>query len=143
MSVFNKQVSVNYSVEQMYALVSDVDAYSEFIPLIASSKIIARQGNELRAVFTIAKGPLGFEFTTVNTAETCDFIAMRLERGPFKKFKGIWKFTPLAMNRSLISFYLEFEFSSKFLCLILGGLFNQLCDVMIEAFKSQAAVLYD
>ncbi len=143
MSVFSKQVCVDYSVAQMYDLVSDVNAYSKFIPLIASARVLTTQGNKLRAVFHIAKGPLCFEFTTVNTAEYCDYITMHLEKGPFKKFNGLWKFKSLGAHKSLVSFSLEFEFSSKLLCFILEGLFNQLCDSMIQAFRDQAAVLYN
>lgn len=142
MSIFSKQVIVEYTAEQMYDLVSDIDSYPKFIPLCASCKILATQGNRLHVAFKIAKGPLSFEFTTINTIEKNNFITMDLETGPFKSLKGVWRFTPLEMNRSLISLQLEFEFSSKLFCLILDGLFNQLCDSMIQSFRDRAAMLY-
>lgn len=143
MTTFSRQVVVEYTTEQMYALVSDVNSYAKFIPLITTSRILAVRDNQLRAAFKIANGPLGFEFTTVNTFEKYNYISMNLENGPFKAFNGVWRFTPLARNRSSISLFLEFEFSSKILCFILEGLFDQLCNTMIDAFLGQAAALYD
>ncbi len=143
MSIFSKKVIVEYSSDQMYNLVSDVNSYSKFIPLCASSKVLAVQDDQLRAAFKIAKGQLGFEFTTVNTFEKGQFISMHQENGPFKTFKGAWYFTPIEKNKSLISLHFDFEFSSKLLSFILEGLFNQLCDSMIQSFRNQAAKLYD
>jgi ribosome-associated toxin RatA of RatAB toxin-antitoxin module len=142
MSIFSKQVVVEYSADQMYDLVSDVNSYSSFIPLCTASKIDIAQGDQLFAAFTIAKGPLSFSFTTLNTVEKGKSISMGLESGPFKSFKGTWQFSPLESNKSLISLYMEFEFSNKLLCCILDGLFNQLCELMIQSFRNQAAIIY-
>lgn len=142
MSIFSKQLIVEYTADQMYDLVSDVNAYSTFIPLCASSRILEVQGNQVRAAFQIAKGLLSFEFTTLNTFEPSRSISMNLEHGPFKHFEGVWNFIPQDGNKSFISLYMEFEFSSALFCFALERLFDQLCDLMLHAFCKQAANVY-
>jgi ribosome-associated toxin RatA of RatAB toxin-antitoxin module len=142
MSSFHKQVTVHYNAEQMYDLVNDINAYSTFIPLCISSEVHEEQDHKLRATIKIAKGKIGFGFTTVNTMEKGRSITMNLENGPFKSLTGVWRFTPLGSHECIISLHFEFEFSNKLLGVALGGLFKQLCDSMVESFRKQAAVRY-
>jgi ribosome-associated toxin RatA of RatAB toxin-antitoxin module len=142
MSSFQKQVTVSYTAEQMYDLVNDISAYSTFIPLCVSSQVHEEQDHKLRATIKIAKGKIGFGFTTVNTMEKGRSIAMNLENGPFKSLKGVWRFTPSGTHECIISLHFDFEFSNKLLGTALGGLFKQLCDSMVESFRKQAAIRY-
>ena len=142
MSSFNKQVTVNYTAEQMYELVNDINAYSQFIPLCSSSEVHEEQDHKLRATIKIAKGKIGFGFTTVNTMEKDRSIAMNLENGPFKVLKGVWRFTPSGTHECIISLHFDFEFSNKLLGVALGGLFKQLCDSMVDSFHKQAVIRY-
>jgi ribosome-associated toxin RatA of RatAB toxin-antitoxin module len=142
MSVIHTQVTVPYSAEQMYDLVYDVDSYSTFIPLCRFSEVRQVGEHKSRATLKIAKGEIGFKFTTINTREKGRFISVNLENGPFKTLKGVWRFTPLGAHKCVISLHFEFLFANKFLDLALGGLFKQLCDSMIESFRKQAAVRY-
>jgi len=142
MSSFNKQVTVPYTAEQMYDLVNDINAYPKFIPLCISSEVHEEQDHKLRATIKIAKGKVGFGFTTLNTMEKGRSIFMNLENGPFKSLKGVWRFTLSGTNECIISLHFDFEFSNKLLGVALGGLFKQLCDSMVESFRKQATVLY-
>jgi ribosome-associated toxin RatA of RatAB toxin-antitoxin module len=45
------------------------NAYSTFIPLCVSSEVHEEQDHKLRATIKIAKGKIGFGFSTVNTME--------------------------------------------------------------------------
>jgi len=142
MSSFHKQVTVPYTAEQMYDLVNDINAYSTFIPLCISSEVHEEQDHKLRATIKIAKGKIGFGFTTVNTMERGRSITMNLESGPFKTLKGVWQFTPSGTHDCIITLHFDFDFSNKLLSVALGGLFKQLCDSMVESFRKQAAVRY-
>ena len=142
MSSFNKQVTVHYTAEQMYDLVNDINGYSKFIPLCILSEVHEEQDHKLRATIKIAKGKIGFGFTTVNTMEKGRSISMNLENGPFKSLTGVWRFTPSGTHECIISLHFDFEFSNKLLGVALGGLFKQLCDSMVESFRKQAAVRY-
>lgn len=142
MSNFNKRVTVPYTADQMYDLVNDINAYSTFIPLCVASEVHEELDHTLRATIKIAKGKVGFEFTTINTMEKGRSIAMTLDSGPFKDLKGVWQFTPLGAQESMIYLHFDFEFSNKLLAVALNGLFKQLCDSMVESFRKQAAIRY-
>lgn len=142
MSSFNKQVTVPYAAEQMYELVNDINAYSKFIPLCVSSEVHEEQDHKLRATIKIAKGKIGFGFTTDNTMEKGRSISMNLENGPFKALKGVWRFTPTGTHECIISLHFDFDFSNKLLGVALGGLFKQLCDSMVDSFRKEAAIRY-
>jgi ribosome-associated toxin RatA of RatAB toxin-antitoxin module len=142
MSSFTKQVTVPYTAKQMYDLVNDINAYSTFIPLCVSAEVHEEQDHRLKATIKIAKGKIGFEFTTMNTMEKDRSISMNLENGPFKSLKGVWRFTPLGADGCIISLHFDFEFSNKLLGVVLNGLFTQLCDSMVDSFRKQAAVRY-
>ena len=142
MSSFHKQVTVPYTAEQMYDLINDINAYSTFIPLCTSSEVHEELDHKLRATIKIAKGKIGFGFTTVNTMEKGRSITMNLENGPFKTLKGVWQFTPSGTHECIITLHFDFDFSNKLLGVALGGLFKQLCDSMVVSFRKQAAVRY-
>lgn len=142
MTLFRRQVTVEYTAEQMFDLVNDITAYPRFIPLVSSVEILDLRDRQMRAVFKIAKGQLGFEFTTLNSFEKARFISMKLENGPFKHFKGSWRFSPLESDHCLIDLNMEFEFSNPLFSMVLNALFNQLCVSMMDAFRRQAAIVY-
>jgi ribosome-associated toxin RatA of RatAB toxin-antitoxin module len=142
MSSFHKKVTVPYTAEQMYDLVNDINAYSTFIPLCISSEVHEEQDHNLTATIKIAKGKIGFGFTTVNSMEKGRSIAMNLQKGPFKALKGVWRFAPSGTHECIISLHFDFEFSNQLLGIALGGLFKQLCDSMVESFRKQAVVRY-
>ena len=142
MSRISKQITVPYTADQMYDLVYDINSYSKFIPLCSYAEVHEEQDHKSRARMKIAKGKIGFEFTTVNTMEKGRSISINLENGPFKSLKGVWRFTPTGAHECIISLHFEFEFSNILLDLTLGGLFKQLCDSMVESFRKQAAIRY-
>ncbi len=142
MEKINKHVTVDYTPGQMYALVNDVEAYPTFIPLCATSEVHEQQDGRMRATIGIARGRVGFSFTTVNTLEKNRSITMQLEDGPFKMLKGVWRFTPHGDHGCRVELELEFEFANKLLGVVFGGVFKQLCQSMIDAFCKQAVLRY-
>lgn len=142
MEKISKQVTVDYTPGQMYDLVNDVNAYSTFIPLCTASEVHEQQDHRMRATISIAKGKVGFSFTTINTLEKNRFITMQLEDGPFKTLKGIWRFSPHGAHGCRVELELEFEFANKLLDVVFGGVFKQLCQSMIDAFCKQAVERY-
>jgi ribosome-associated toxin RatA of RatAB toxin-antitoxin module len=105
MSSIHKQVTVPYTADQMYDLVYDINSYSKFIPLCSYAEVHEEQNQQSRATMKIAKGEIGFKFTTVNTMEKGRSISINLENGPFKSLKGVWRFTPLGTHRCSVSLH--------------------------------------
>lgn len=143
MTHISRNALVHYSVSEMYQLVSDIEAYAEFLPWCKSTKIISTNGEELQASIEIAKGALNKSFTTLNRLQQNKMIEMRLIQGPFKHLHGYWRFDALKdETASKISLDLEFEFESKIMAFAVGSIFNQIANSMVDAFCKRAVEVY-
>lgn len=86
---------VPYSIEQMFALVNNINAYPEFIPGCTASSILEQNSKELIAKINISKSGISKSFTTRNLIIKNQSIIMCLVEGPFTLFTGNWCFIPL------------------------------------------------
>jgi ribosome-associated toxin RatA of RatAB toxin-antitoxin module len=142
MATVNKNALVPYSAGEMYALVNDVEAYSQFLPWCRSSEVIARGEDELQARIDIAHGSLHKSFVTRNRLQNNKMIEMRLVEGPFKHLEGYWRFAVLGDSACKVSLDLEFEFASKLIGFALGPIFNQITNSLVDAFCKRAVDVY-
>ena len=142
MAQVNKSALVPYSAEQMYKLVDDVNSYHKFLPWCGASEEISREDNVVVASVTIAKGAVNKAFTTRNINHENSKIEMELVDGPFKELQGAWHFTELKENACKVSLELDYEFSSKLLGMVVGPVFNQIANTMVDSFVKQAKVAY-
>jgi len=142
MANVNKSALVPFSAEQMYRLVDNVDNYHKFLPWCGSSEEIERKDNYVVGSVTIAKGGVNKKFTTKNILHEYNLIEIILVDGPFKKLQGSWQFTELKEDACKVSLDLEYEFSSKILSIVVGPVFNQVANSMVDSFVKQARVAY-
>lgn len=142
MPYVNKSALVPFSAAQMYKLVEDVDAYQDFLPWCGHSEVLSSDNNIVVGKVTITKGGVNKSFTTENHQEENKAIEVRLVDGPFKKLEGFWRFEELKENACKVSLDLEYEFSSKLLGLVVGPVFNQVANTMVDSFVKQARIVY-
>jgi len=67
--VVEKSALVPHSAAQMYELVSDVDAYQDFLPWCRSSRLVARSETELIGELEVSRMGIHQKFSTINTLE--------------------------------------------------------------------------
>ena len=142
MAQVNKSALVPYSAEQMYKLVDDVSAYQEFLPWCGDSKEVSRENEVVVASVTIAKGSINKTFTTKNTSNDHQKIQMQLVDGPFKELSGFWSFQELNENACKVTLKLDYEFSNRLLRLVVGPVFNQIANAMVDSFVERAKEVY-
>lgn len=133
---------VEHSAAEMYALVDGVEAYPEFLPWCARAVVHERKPGATRATLTVGLHGLRHSFTTQNDNRPGEAIDMRLVEGPFRRFRGEWRFVPLGEHACRIEFTLEYEFSSRTLGRLLAPLFDGIADSMVEAFVRRAGELH-
>lgn len=138
----NKSALVPFSAEQMYKLVDNVDNYHKFLPWCGESQELERDNNVVVGSVTISKGGINKKFTTRNILQEYELIEIQLVDGPFKKLQGFWRFDALKEDACKVSLELEYEFSSKILSLVVGPVFNQVANSMVDSFVKQAGVAY-
>ena len=81
-------------------------------------------------------------FSTTNDKEYPERMRIHLKEGPFTRMEGHWSFTPLGQTACKIEFHLHYEFSNHILSKMMGPVFNQIAESMVESFVSRAGVLY-
>ena len=141
MSTVKKSRQVNYTCEQMYNLVNDVEKYAEFLPYFSRSEVHHRDADEVRATLVIAAAGISKSFTTCNRLQVNKMIEIRLVEGPFSHLEGFWRFDEVP-NGCLISFDLEFEFAGRMFSMFLGPVFEQVTDLMVDSFCERAKAIY-
>jgi len=125
------------SSKQMFELVNDIEAYPEFLPWCSDARIERQFRNGIVATVSVAKGPMHQSFTTENHNREFDRIEMGLLKGPFKHFRGVWRFDDVS-DGCRVSFDLDFEFSNRLLAIALSKIFETITESMIKAFRRRA-----
>ena len=142
MTEIQKTATVPYSASQMYALVSDIESYPEFLPWCSHARIQERFNEHLRASLTFRASKLEHSFTTENTMQPDRMISVRLIEGPFKHLTGSWQFEARDDAHCFITLRMQFEFKNKVLKLALGKTFNKIINSLVDAFSQRARELY-
>jgi ribosome-associated toxin RatA of RatAB toxin-antitoxin module len=143
MKSVRKSALVRFPAHLMFAVVEDVETYTEFLPWCRASRILRRSGNVVDAELEIYRGGFHKTFATRNTILAPQEIRLSLLDGPFHHLEGLWSFTPLRPDASKISLELDFEMSGKLATLAFGALFHQICDTMVDAFSERAKSIFN
>lgn len=131
-----------YSIEQMFALVNDIEKYPEFVPDCIATGIIRKQDNIIAAFIEVEKFGFKKSFTTLNKMNEPNSIDITLLEGPFKQLSGRWQFVKITEQQSKISFNLDFEFKNKLLDITFAPVFKEVMNGMVNAFSKRAKQIY-
>ena len=142
MDVVDRSALVHYSNDEMFALVSDIEAYPQFLPWCSGARVLSREQDEMIASIGFAVSGVSKSFTTRNRLKPGREISMQLVEGPFSQLEGRWRFIPLGDAGSKISLILEYDFSSKMVSLAVGPVFNKIANTLVDAFQKRAFEVY-
>ncbi|MBF0165790.1 MAG: type II toxin-antitoxin system RatA family toxin [Alphaproteobacteria bacterium] len=132
---------VQFTPEQMYSLVVDMDRYPEFIPWIVKSRKYDEREDRFMSEMTFAFKGLRETFYTEDRIVPNERIAIHLVSGPFRDLESEWRFLPVD-GGTQIEFFISFSFKNRLLDLTLGPLFGEASKRMVEAFKQRATEIY-
>lgn len=142
MTAYKEKVVVPYTPEQMYELVAAVDRYPEFLPWCIGARILKRDGNVLYADLVIGWKVLRERFSSKVVLNPTHSVQFDYTNGPLKYLHGDWRFTPTPQGGTLVEFQVDFEFKSRALSLVMGGVFSELVHRMVGAYEARANQLY-
>lgn len=142
MTTIHRHALTPFSAQQMFALVDDIEAYPDFLPWCRSSAIISRTEDVVEATLELAKGSVHKTFTTQNRLMPGKMIEMKLIEGPFHHLEGFWQFQTLREDACKFSLDLDFEFSSKMVGMVMGPVFNQVANTLVDSFCQRANAIY-
>ncbi|WP_066265825.1 type II toxin-antitoxin system RatA family toxin [Hydrogenophaga palleronii] len=145
MKTIHKSVLLWHSAPEMFALVTDIERYPQFLPWCDQGDVIETTATGVVARVGIAFSGLRQSFTTRNTHETDRKLTMELVDGPFSQLDGVWQFTPLgdgSQNACKVDFQLSYGFSSTALAALVGPVFDKIAGSLVDAFVKRADQVY-
>lgn len=147
MKTVHKSVAIRFRPEEMFALVTGVEQYPQFLPWCDRARVIARTEQGMTAEIGMAMGPVRQSFVTANTHEPGRRVQMRLIKGPFSRLDGDWHFHPVGGAGATkcgcrVELRLHYGFSSGLLATLVGPVFDRIAASMVDAFVQRAEQVY-
>jgi coenzyme Q-binding protein COQ10 len=147
MPKFQTDRPVAHSAEDMFALVADVERYPEFVPMCEALTVRTRRE---RDGVTVLVADMSIGYRAIRETFTSQVVLKPAERaidvkyldGPFKYLDNRWRFEPAGEGRSVVHFYIDYEFKSRILGAMMGAVFDRAFRMFAEAFEKRADTVY-
>ena len=132
----------------MFDLVADVERYPEFVPLCHSLKVRQRTARADGIEIVVADMTVSFKlvketFTSEVTLDRPNLkITVRYLRGPFSNLENRWTFEQRGDNACDVGFFIDYEFKSRMLAMLMGSMFDAAFARFSAAFEKRADAVY-
>lgn len=145
MKTVHKSVLIWYSPAEMYALVTAVDQYPQFLPWCDHAQVLEHFEDGMKAEVGIAFSGIRQRFVTRNVHIEASSVGMQLVEGPFSKLDGQWNFHPLgdgSQRACKVELSLNYGFSNATLGKLVGPVFDRIAASLVDAFVKRAQQVY-
>ena len=127
-----------YPAESMFDLIEQAEHYPQFIPWCTDAVILERSEELVAARLSMRVAGLTLTLQTRNPKRRPEWLALRMERGPLRRFEGEWRLTPLNAGACRIEFTLTYEFADRLTERVAGPVFARMADTMVDAYVARA-----
>jgi ribosome-associated toxin RatA of RatAB toxin-antitoxin module len=134
----HRSALVNHAAESMFDLIEAAEHYPAFLPWCAGATILTRDDSVVVADIVVDYHGLRFTFTTRNPKRRPEWMAITLERGPFRRLDGEWRLTPLGASGCRIDFSFRYEFDVAVIRKLAGAVFERIANDFVDAFVARA-----
>jgi len=138
---FEESRVIQCPLENMFAVVMDIEAYPDFLPWVAGATVLTRQEGELTAELVADLAGTHHKFRTIDRYVTNKLVEIRLLDGPFRFLESVWTFEQTDTQGCKVHFSIEFEFRSMMMDIIASPIFTTACKSMVQAFEKRAMAL--
>jgi len=148
MPQFSTKRRVRHSAEKMFELVADTENYPKFVPLCQALRVKSRtekgEGvSVLVADMTVAYKLVHYTFTSRVTLDRPNLkILVEYIDGPFRRLQNRWAFRPAGEQACDVEFFIDYEFRSRTLGMLMGTVFDTVFRRMASAFEERANRIY-
>jgi len=140
---------IRHRPEDLYALVSDVRAYPDFVPFVAAMRVRRDDERPDGTRHMEAEASVGYRFIRERFATRVDLDPSRLKidvsylSGPFEALANHWRFHRLSDGSTLIDFRVEYEFRNKLLKMLFESARDRAAMMILDAFRDEARRRYE
>jgi len=148
MPQFSTKRRVQHSAADMFDLVADGESYPKFVPLCSALRVKSRTDKGdgitvLIADMTVAYKIIRETFTSRVTLDRPNLkVLVEYLDGPFKRLQNRWTFRPTGKNACEVEFFIEYEFASRTLGMLMGAMFDAAFHKYSDAFVKRADQVY-
>lgn len=147
MPSFSSKRRVRHAAADMFDLVADVEKYPQFVPLCTSLKVRSRtpKGDTMVivAVMTAAYKVISQTFTSRVTLDRPNLVILvEYLDGPFSRLQNRWTFRPTSETTCEVEFFIDYEFKSRTLAMLMGAMFDTAFRKFAVAFEQRADAVY-
>jgi ribosome-associated toxin RatA of RatAB toxin-antitoxin module/CRP-like cAMP-binding protein len=133
-----RSILMPYPAESMFDLIEQAEHYPQFIPWCTAAEILERSDDIVAARISMRVAGLTLTLQTRNPKRRPEWLALRMVRGPLRRFEGEWRLTPLNASACRIEFTLNYEFADRLTERIAGPVFARMADAMVDAYVARA-----
>jgi ribosome-associated toxin RatA of RatAB toxin-antitoxin module len=142
-----KSVLLWYSSHEMYALVTGIERYPEFLPWCNKADLVKKHDDGVTARLGLSYMGVQHAFTTRNVHVKDESVTVSLVDGPFSLLDGTWLFKPLGrpggeQQACKIEFDLRYAFASPALEAVVSPVFDRIAATFVDSFVRRAEGVY-
>ena len=147
MPQFSTKRRVRHAATDMFDLVADVEKYPQFVPLCSGLTVKSRGEKDGKTVLvadmTVAYKIIRETFTSRVTLDRQGLkILVEYLNGPFKRMQNRWTFYPVEAKVCDVEFFIDYEFRSRTLAVLMGAMFDAAFRRFAVAFEQRADEIY-
>jgi len=147
MPQFSTKRRVRHAATDMFDLVADVEKYPQFVPLCSGLTVKSHAEKDGKTVLvadmTVAYKIIRETFTSRVTLDQQGLkILVEYLNGPFKRMQNRWTFYPVEAKVSDVEFFIDYEFRSRTLAVLMGAMFDAAFRRFAVAFEQRADEIY-
>jgi len=148
MPSFRNKRRVPHSAVKMFDLVADVERYPEFVPLCRDLKIRKREAKGEGVDVLVADMTVAFKLVRESFRSRVTLDRPKLQvlveylEGPFSHLENRWTFVPTGADACEVEFFIDYEFKSRMLGVLMGAMFDTAFRRFATAFEHRADEIY-
>ena len=145
MKTVHKSVLIWYSAAEMFALVTDIASYPQFLPWCNEAAVLAQDAGGMTAKIGLSIAGIKQSFTTRNSHVPDRRVCLKLVNGPFSRLDGQWDFSPVGQAKERacrVEFSLSYDFDNIALAALVGPVFDKIAGSLVDAFVKRAGQVY-
>jgi coenzyme Q-binding protein COQ10 len=148
MPQFSTKRRVRHAAADMFDLVADVEKYPKFVPLCSALTVKSRVEKDSGVTVLVADMTVSYKiiretFTSRVTLDRANLkILVEYLNGPFKRMQNRWSFVVAGEDSCDIEFFIDYEFKSRALAIVMGAMFDAAFRRFAAAFEERADAVY-
>lgn len=148
MPQFSTKRRVRHTATDMFDLVADVEKYPQFVPLCSALAVKSRLSKGDDIVVLVADMTVAYKIVRETFSSRVMLDRPSLEilveylNGPFKRMQNRWTFRPVGEDTCDVEFFIEYEFRSRALAMLMGAMFDAAFRKFSAAFEKRADEVY-